>query len=303
MSAVLKIGGSVLTGPAGYRQAAAFVARLAAGGKRLVVVVSAEKGHTDALLEEARRYATEPQQELLDLLWSTGEVRSVALLTLLLRATGTPAVGLNAHEAGLIAHPDRVDLQADTLLASLTRSSVIVVPGFLATKGQRLVTLGRGGSDLSAVIIAARLGAPRCVLVKDVDGYFTSDPAADPAARLVPGIGYHAALRMADGGCPLVQREALIAGRDAGVEIVVRSLTSEGTLVSRRLDISTSTFPVPQFSSSPVSVTHERTNANGLRDTHDSRGTTGRARNRRRRLADFSDHDVSAGRAGRPSGV
>lgn len=301
MSTVLKIGGSVLTGPAGYRQAAAFVARLAAGGKPVVVVVSAEKGHTDALLEEARRYATQPEQELLDLLWSTGEVRSVALLTLLLRATGTPAVGLNAHETGLVAHPDRVDLQADTLLASLTRFSVVVVPGFLATKGQRLVTLGRGGSDLSAVIIAARLGAPRCVLVKDVDGYFTSDPVADPAARLVSGIGYHDALRMADGGCPLVQREALTAGRDAGVEIVVRSLISEGTLVSSRLDVFSS--PVDQFPSSPVSVITERTNAHGLRDTHDSRGTTGRARNRRRRLADLPDHDLSAVRAGRPSGV
>jgi aspartate kinase len=300
---VLKIGGSVLTGPAGFRQAAAFIARLAAGGKRVVVVVSAEKGHTDALLEEAQRYATEPDQELLDLLWSTGEVRSVALLTLLLRAIGTSAVGLNAHETGLIAHPDRVDLQGDTLLASLTRFSVVVVPGFLATKGQRLVTLGRGGSDLSAVIIASRLGALRCVLVKDVDGYFTSDPVADPAAQLVPGLGYHDALRMADAGCPLVQRDALAAGRDAGVEIVVRSLTSEGTLVSCRLDVSTSTSPVPQLLSSPVSVITERTNTNGLRDTHDSRGTTGRARNRRRRLPDLPDHDVSAVRAGRPSGV
>ena len=301
MSTVLKIGGSVLTGPAGYRQAAAFVARLADSGKRLVVVVSAEKGHTDALLDEARRYASEPDSGLLDLLWSTGELRSVALLTLLLRAAGTSAVGLNAHETGLVAHPDRIDLQPDTLLASLTRASVVVVPGFLATKGHRLVTLGRGGSDLSAVIIAARLGAPRCVLVKDVDGYYTADPVLDPSARLVPGIGYREALQLADAGCPLVQRDALAAGLDAGVEIVVRSLTSEGTLVSRRLDVSTS--PIPQFSSSPVAVVTERTNANGLRDSHDSRGTTGRARDRRRRLANLPDHDLSASGAGRTSGV
>jgi aspartate kinase len=301
VSTVLKIGGSVLTGPAGYRQAATFVARLAAGGKRVVVVVSAEKGHTDALLEEARRCTPAPDPELLDLLWSTGEVRSVALLTLLLRASGTSAVGLNAHETGLVADHDRFDLHPDTLLASLTRVSVVVVPGFLATKARRLVTLGRGGSDLSAVVIAARLGAARCVLIKDVDGYYTADPVADPAARLVAGIGYDEALRMADAGCPLVQRDALAAGRDAGVELVVRSVTSEGTLVSRRLDVSSS--PVPQLSSSPVSVTIERTNANGLRDSHDSRGTAGRARNRRRRLADLPDHDLSASGAGRTSGV
>lgn len=252
MSTVLKIGGSVLTGPAGYRQAAAFVARLAASGKRIVVVVSAEKGQTDALLDEARRYAKEPEQGLLDLLWSTGELRSVALLTLLLRAAGTTAVGLNAHETGLVAYPDRVDLQPDTLLASLTRCSVVVVPGFVATRGQRLVTLGRGGSDLSAVIIAARLGAPRCILVKDVDGYFTADPVADPSARLVAGVGYQEALRMADAGCPLVQRDALAAGLDAGVEIVVRSLTSEGTLVTSRLDGADSPAAASQFPGSPV---------------------------------------------------
>lgn len=259
MSTVLKIGGSVLTGPSGYRQAAAFITRLTASGQRVVVVVSAEKGHTDALQDEARRFAPEPEQTLLDLLWSTGELRSVALLTLLLRAAGTPATGLNAHETGLVAHPDRIDLQPAELLAALTRHAVVVVPGFLATRGRQLVTLGRGGSDLSAVIIAARLGAARCVLVKDVDGYFTADPVTDPAARLVPGIGYGAALAMADAGCPLVQRDALDAGRDAGLEIVVRSLTSEGTLVTSRLDQSADPpcpphSPVHQLANSPVSV-------------------------------------------------
>jgi aspartate kinase len=250
---VLKIGGSVLTGPSGYRQAAAFVARLAASGKRLVVVVSAEKGQTDALLDEARRYATdtEPEPGLLDLLWSTGELRSVALLTLLLRASGTPATGFNAHETGLVAHRDRLALLPDAILAALTRHAVVVAPGFLATKGQRLVTLGRGGSDLSAVIIAARLGAARCVLVKDVEGYFTADPAADPGARLVSGIGYDEALNLAGEGCPLVQRDALAAARAAGLEIVVRSLTSEGTLVSPLLD-RPSHSPVLQLTSSPV---------------------------------------------------
>ncbi len=251
MSTVLKIGGSVLTGPAGYRQAAGFVESLAARSGPLVVVVSAEKGQTDALQEEARRYAREPEQGLLDLLWSTGELRSVALLTLLLRTAGVAATGLNAHEAGLVAYPDRIDLQPAALLAALTRYAAVVVPGFLATRGQQLVTLGRGGSDLSAVVIAARLGASRCVLVKDVDGYFTADPAVDPSARPIPGIGYDEAIRMAGEGCPLVQSDALGEGRSAGIEIVVRSLSSEGTLVTARLD-SVFGSPVPPFPRSPV---------------------------------------------------
>lgn len=240
---VLKIGGSVLTGPFAYRQAAAFLGGLASTDRGpIVAVVSAEKGHTDALLVEARRFTGNPERAPLDLLWSTGELRSVALLTLSLRAAGVLAAGFNAHEAGLVALPDRIDFNPLALRAALTRHSVVVVPGFLATRDQQVVTLGRGGSDLSAVLIAARLGAPRCVLIKDVDGYFTADPAADPAARLIPRVRYDEALRMAGAGCPLVQRDALIAGRDAGIDIVVRSLTSEGTVVGA----------VPSFARSPV---------------------------------------------------
>jgi aspartokinase len=295
---VLKIGGSVLTGPAGYRQAAGFVESLSARSGPLVIVVSAEKGHTDALHDEARRCAREPEQALLDLLWSTGELRSVALLTLLLRTAGVAATGLNAHEAGLVAYPDRIDLQPAVLLAALTQHAAVVVPGFLATRGQQVVTLGRGGSDLSAIVIAARLGAPRCVLVKDVDGYFTADPAVDPSARPIPGIGYDEALRMAGEGCPLVQHDALALGRREGIEIVVRSLSSEGTLVTSRLD-SVSRSPVPQFSRSPV----DERSPHGLRHAHDSRRPAGRARNGRGRLAHLSDDDVSAGGPGRASGI
>jgi aspartate kinase len=230
----LKIGGSVLTGPSGYRRAAAFVKSLAATGERLVIVVSAEKGHTDALLDEARRFAPEPEQAWLDLLWSTGELRSVALLTLSLRTAGVAAAGFNAHETGLTAGSGRIDLEPAALLAALTQYRVVVVPGFLATRNQQVVTLGRGGSDLSAVVIAARLGFDRCVLVKDVDGYFTADPAIDPTARPVPRIDYGAALRMAEAGCPLVQRDALAAGLAGDIDIVVRSLTNEGTVVARQ---------------------------------------------------------------------
>jgi aspartate kinase len=240
---VLKIGGSVLTGPLAYRHTAAFLCRLASTGRRpIVAVVSAEKGHTEALLDEARRFAGDPERAPLDLLWSTGELRSVALLTLSLRQAGVLAAGFNAHEAGLVALSDRIDLNPIAIRAALTRHSVVVVPGFLATRDQQVVTLGRGGSDLSAVVIAAGLRAARCVLIKDVDGYFTADPTADPTARLIPRVRYDEALRMADAGCPLVQRDALLAGRDAGIDIVVRSLTSEGSVVGA----------VPSFTSSAI---------------------------------------------------
>jgi aspartate kinase len=236
--AVIKIGGSVLTGLHAFESAASFLdTESAVGHWTMVAVVSAEFGHTDALAREARVLAESPDPAALDLLWSTGELRSVALLTLALKNAGVAAAGLNAHEAGLrsAATPESVSLNDITLRAALARHRVVVVPGFLATRHQRLVTLGRGGSDLSAVLLAASLRADRCVLVKDVDGYFTDDPATNPHARPIASLTYGAALAMADAGCPLVQRTALIAAQRAGVPLSVRSFTSTGTIVDDQI--------------------------------------------------------------------
>lgn len=241
--AVLKIGGSVLAGPAGYAAAASHLAhRIAAGpATQLVVVVSAEHGHTDALRDEAVAIAAgrgpghdvPPEPSLLDLLWSTGETRSVALLALRLRALGVSATGLSVHETGLVRVPGRdgIDVESGCLRAALDAHQVVVVPGFLAVEHRRIVTLGRGGSDWSAVLIAIALGAGRCELVKDVDGYFTADPAASADAAPIPQLSYVAALRMADDGCPLVQRPAIAEAARARLPLVIRSLASPGTVV------------------------------------------------------------------------
>lgn len=244
---VLKIGGSVLTGHQGYANAAAFVAaRLEESSHRFVVVVSAEFGHTDELYQEAKAIGAAglaasdtvvPDPALLDLLWSTGEVRSVALLALRLRALGASVTGISVHEVGLSVLPgdERIVLNPLSIRAALAVHRVVVVPGFLATDQQRVVTLGRGGSDWSAVLLAASLGAARCELVKDVDGYFTDDPRTQVGAELIPTITYKTALQMADDGCPLVQRHAIAEAARARLPLVIRSLTSEGTLVSERM--------------------------------------------------------------------
>ncbi len=233
---VLKLGGSVLTGPEAYTRAARFVASLVTeSGGRVVAVVSAEQGHTDELLSEAQQLTPTPDSDALDLLWSTGELRSVALLTLALHAAGVRATGLNVHETGLRRSPSASSACRESVLNTLTlrtaleREQVVVVPGFLATSGQRVVTLGRGGSDWSAVLFAAALGATRCVLIKDVDGYYTDDPRHSSSAALIPALSYDAALGMADAGCPLVQRQAIAEARARGVELVVRSFESRGT--------------------------------------------------------------------------
>ena len=123
------------------------------------------------------------------------------------------AVGI--HQAGL-SEPDQCEssghpsLRPLRLLALLDANDVVVVPGFLARGGgDRIVSLGRGGSDLTAVLLAAGLGAVRCELVKDVPGYFTADPKRDPDARPLRRLTYARAIEMADDGCELVQRHAL----------------------------------------------------------------------------------------------
>ena len=237
--AVLKLGGSVLTSLPAYARTAAFLAEEIGKtpGRRLVAVVSAEHGHTDELADEARHLASVPDPTALDLLWATGELRSVALLTLALREIGTAAAGLDAHQTGLRVprvngSQEALSFNLLTLRAALARHDVVVVPGFVATRHQQLVTLGRGGSDLSAVLIAAALEASECVLIKDVDGYFTGDPATCPDARQIDRLTYAEALAKAEAGCPLVQRQALEAGKRANLRLTVRSVTGMGTTVS-----------------------------------------------------------------------
>ncbi|MEX2270363.1 MAG: hypothetical protein WD690_02760 [Vicinamibacterales bacterium] len=220
---VVKIGGSVLTGPKAYSRAARWL-RARVFGPPLLVVVSAENGVTDRLLAEARTISPHPDTRALDLLWATGEQRSAALLTLHLQTLGVPACALNAHETGLYQRGDALAVRTRHLRRALETHAVVVVPGFLATSPSRaIVSLGRGGSDLSAVALAAALGAGRCELIKDVPGYFTADPARDPAARHIPRLDVDTAIRMADAGCDLVQGRALGAARLAGLELLIRT--------------------------------------------------------------------------------
>jgi aspartate kinase len=169
-------------------------------------------------------------------LWSTGELRSVALLTLALRRARVAAIGLNAHQTGLRAIDESAPIEFNLLpiRAALASHDVVVVPGFLATRRHAVITLGRGGSDLSAVLLARAIGASECVLIKDVDGYFTTDPAIDAAAVRLDRLTYTAAINKADEGCPLVQRQALDEGRRAGFPLVVRSMStiSTGTVIT-----------------------------------------------------------------------
>ncbi|MBK9119235.1 MAG: hypothetical protein IPM18_06480 [Phycisphaerales bacterium] len=239
---VVKLGGSVLTDDAAYVHCAqALRSQLASRPhERIAAVVSARHGMTDRLLAEATALCPEPEARALDLLWSIGEVESVARLTLCLHALGVRACGLGAHECGLLwtisdavqrgtAAAAAVEIDPVPVRRRLRTAEVVVVPGFFArTPEGTLVSLGRGGSDLTAVLLAVGLQARTCQLVKDVPGYFDRDPNQFPDACPLAEISSAAALRMAAAGCDLVQTQALeVAGR-SGLPVVVRSLDPAG---------------------------------------------------------------------------
>ena len=232
---VIKIGGSVLTGNQAYRRVAGYLADRVADdpGTRIIAVVSAEIGVTDTLLATAHGIVETPDAATVDLLGSTGELRSAALLALALQARGVRAAAVNVHQAGLVkadagAVPGSSRVRRLRLRALTAQHDVVVVPGFLARgAGDAVVSLGRGGSDLTAVLLAAGLGAGGCELLKDVPGYFSADPKRDPAARPLEHLSYAAALEMADTGCGLVQRHALQAASDHAVPLVIAAIGHE----------------------------------------------------------------------------
>jgi len=229
---VIKLGGSVLEDNESYRRAARFVVRRLhrCADQRFLVVVSAQNGLTDELDKLAREITRYPTPRTLDLLWSTGEIRSVALLTLHLEELGVRVVGLNIHEMGVHLNevaqaPPTVQVVSKQIERALEEHSVVVVPGFFGTKeGGVIASLGRGGSDLSAVLLADELDATECELVKDVGGYFATDPNVDPRAEHISQLCYEEALRMPDDGCELVQQQAIEAARSARLRLVVRGL-------------------------------------------------------------------------------
>jgi aspartate kinase len=257
MLSVLKIGGSVLRDDASFASVARYLSgRLEANpDERLVVIVSARYGLTDELLDAARSVAGEPDPVALDLLWSTGEVASAATLALHLQRERVRAVPFNVHQTGLHVGetPSRAGVAAVRplrLLAALAGAPVIVVPGFLGVgAGGTIVSLGRGGSDLTAVLLAIALEADGCELVKDVAGYFTSDPHVDPNAHHIQTLTIDRAIAMAGEGCDLVQAAALDAARSARLPITVRCLDG----------------------AAPVTYVQPRSAAHGVRHEDDSR--------------------------------
>jgi len=208
-------------------------------GDQVVVVVSAMGDTTDKLIELARQVSNQPSDRELDLLLSTGEIVACTLLATALKALGYEAISLSGAQAGIItdAAYSRARIQKvdpERVVAELDKGNIVIVAGFQGiTDEMDITTLGRGGSDTTAVALAASLGAEACQIYTDVEGVYTADPHLVPEAQRLPEIGYDEMLELATYGAKVVHPRAVELGELFNIPILVASsfTNNPGTLI------------------------------------------------------------------------
>ena len=239
MLIVLKFGGSSLADAQRIQRAARRAAELAWEGHRIVAVVSAQGDTTDDLLKAASQITQQPEARELDAYLAAGEQLSAGLMAMALGEMGCPAVSLTGWQAGLVTdgvygNARVLGLTHDRIRRELERGKVVVVAGFQGFNALGdVTTLGRGGSDTTAVALAAFLKADVCRIYTDVDGVYDRDPRVYPDAVRYETIGYDAMLKLAREGAQVLHDRSVELGKAYGVPIRVLSSfrTGEGTLV------------------------------------------------------------------------
>ncbi len=224
-----KYGGTSVADPERIRLVAENVARAHKRGDQVVVVVSAMGKETDDLLRLAHEVAANPPGRELDMLITAGDRKATALVVMALHDLGCPAVSFTGSQVGLTtdtAHGNAkiIEVRADRLRDALAKGQVAVVAGAQGVSTQREITfLGRGGSDTTAVALAATLHADACELYTDVSGVFTADPRVVPSARRLDRLSFEEMLEMSANGCPKPAARAVEFARNHHVTLHVRS--------------------------------------------------------------------------------
>lgn len=214
-------------------------------GKKVAVVVSAQGKTTDSLIDKANEYCVTTYSKEMDLLLSTGEIQTVALLTMMLKNKGYDAIGLTGGQAGIITDSNFSNakikmIMQENITKHLESGKIVVVAGFQGIdKFGNITTLGRGGSDLSAVAIAASLKAERCEIYTDVDGVFSTDPNIISSAKLINSISYDEMLEAATAGAKVLHNRAVSLAKKYKLKLRVRNTKGEnkGTLVTDEANI------------------------------------------------------------------
>ncbi|MGB9886376.1 MAG: aspartate kinase [Moorellales bacterium] len=236
---VQKYGGTSVANAERIKNVAARVAQYYREGHQLVVVVSARGDTTDELIALAKEISPRPPERELDMLLATGEQQSIALVAMAIQELGLPVISLTGPQVGILtdnAHTKAriLNVSSERLNAELAKGRIVIVAGFQGvTINNEITTLGRGGSDTTAVAVAAALKADLCEIYTDVDGVYTADPRVVPEARKLRTVSYDEMLEMASLGAQVLQPRAVEFAKQYGVKLHVRSSFNytEGTIV------------------------------------------------------------------------
>ncbi|MGD0743976.1 MAG: aspartate kinase [Verrucomicrobiota bacterium] len=236
---VQKYGGTSVSNTERIKNVAARVAKYRAQGDQVVVVVSAMSGVTDGLIKLAKDIMPLPSEREMDVLLATGEQQTIALTAIALHALNVPAASLTGAQAGIVTDVVHTkarihDISPKKVRELLKQGNVVIVAGFQGeTPEGQITTLGRGGSDLTAIALAAALKADLCQIYTDVDGVYTADPRIVPDAKKLPEISYDEMLELASLGAKVMQSRSVEFAKKFGVVFEVRSSLNEnpGTIV------------------------------------------------------------------------
>jgi aspartate kinase len=240
---VQKYGGSSVANAQRIQKVAQRVVSYKKRGFDLVVVVSALGDTTDELITLANQINTEPSEREMDMLLSTGEQISVALLAMAIHKLGQEAISFTGAQVGIITDTSHtrariIKINADRIKAALAQGKIVIVAGFQGvTLGQDITTLGRGGSDLTAVALAKELNAATCEIYTDVEGVYTTDPRIEPKAKKIHQITYDEMLEMASLGAQVMQARSIEVAKKFDVPIHVRSsfCARPGTMIIKEV--------------------------------------------------------------------
>lgn len=242
---VQKFGGSSVANPERIKRVADRVVSYRKKGWRMVVVVSALGDTTDELITLADQVTDDPPAREMDMLLSTGEQISVALLAMAIEKLGYRAISFTGAQVGIKTDKTHtkakiIDIGGQRIKNELAQGKVVIVAGFQGvTEDQDITTLGRGGSDLTAVALARAVGADGCEIYTDVDGIYTTDPHIVPEAKKLKQITYDEMLEMASLGAQVMQARSIEVAKKFDIPLHVRSSfnTNEGTLILKEADI------------------------------------------------------------------
>src|SRR3954466_3317412 len=242
---VMKFGGTSVAEAEDIRRAAGRIVAARENGQQVVAVLSARGKTTDELLAMAGEVSARPDPREMDMLLSVGERISCALCAMAINDLGHRAISLTGSQAGIVTDSSHtkariIDVRADRIREALGEDRIVLVAGFqgVSTESRDVTTLGRGGSDTTAVALAAALGAGLCEIYTDVSGVFSADPRIVSGARKLPQVSYEEMLEMASSGAKVLQLRSVEYARNHGVRIHCRSSADEapGTLVVSEQD-------------------------------------------------------------------